>query len=127
MMFPSQHLKIYVATRPVDFRKGMDRLAAIVQNEFELDPLSGALFVFRSKRSDRMKIVMWDGTGLVMIYKRIENNGFVWPNIRDGIMSLSRTQFEALFEGVDWRKVASRKMYISRKRPAIKSAETSAA
>ncbi len=111
MIFPHQDFKIHVATKPVDFRKGMDGLAAIVQNEFDLDPYSGAIFIFRSRRSDRLKMVVWDGTGLIMIYKRIEGQGFVWPSIRDGMMSLSRTQLEALFEGIDWRRVVSRKMH----------------
>ncbi len=58
MIAPSHNLKIYVATDPVDFRKGMDGLAALVQSEFDLDPFSGALFIFRAKRSDRLKIVL---------------------------------------------------------------------
>lgn len=79
-----------------------------MQSEFDLDPFSGAIFIFRAKRSDRMKIGLWDGTGLVLIYKRIEGAGFVWPRIKDGTISLTRAQFEALFEGVDWRTVRSR-------------------
>ena len=78
MISPPSNLKIYLAVQPVDFRKGMDGLAAIVMNELELDPFSGAVFIFRSKRADRMKIIVWDGTGLVMTYKRIEGSGFVW-------------------------------------------------
>ena len=53
--------------------------------------------------SDRLKLIFWDGTGLVMIYKHLEEQGFVWPAIRDGVMSLSHARFEALFAGLDWR------------------------
>ena len=74
MISPSGNFEIYLASDPVDFRKGMDGLAAIVMNEFDLDPFSGAIFVFRSKRSDRMTII---GTELVMTYERIEGSGFV--------------------------------------------------
>ena len=81
MISPAGNFKLYVATKPVDFRKGMDGLASIVMNEFELDPFSGAIFIFRSKRSDRMKLIVWDGTGLVMTYKRIEGSGFIWPRM----------------------------------------------
>ena len=81
-------------------------LAATVQNELGLDPHSGVTVVFRSKRGDRVKILVWDGTGLVLTYKRLENGQFSWPQIRDGVMRLSRAQFEALFEGLDWRRVA---------------------
>lgn len=76
MISPAGNFKFYVASKPLDFRKGMDGLAAIVQNEFDLDPFSGAIFIFRSKRADRLKLIVWDGTGLVMTYKRIEGKGF---------------------------------------------------
>ena len=52
-----------------------------------------------------MKILFWDGSGLVMAYKRLEESTFTWPAIRDGAMTLNRAQFEALFSGLDWRKV----------------------
>jgi len=104
-MLPSHKVRILVAPRPVDFRKGHDGLAALVQSVLKEDPFTGAVFVFRAKRSDRLKILFWDGTGLVMAYKRLEETAFVWPTIRDGVMTLNRAQFEALFSGLDWRKV----------------------
>ena len=78
------------------------------------DPFTGTVFLFRAKRSDRLKLVFYDGTGLVMIYKRLEEQGFVWPAIRDGVMTLSHAQFEALFSGLDWRRVRA----LSARRPA---------
>ena len=108
MIAPAGNFKFYVATKPVDFRKGMDGLAAIVMNEFELDPFSGAIFIFRSKRADRMKIIVWDGTGLVLVYMRIVGAGFVWPQITNGVIKINRSQFEALFEGLDWKRVVPR-------------------
>jgi transposase len=100
MITPGADLKVYVATRPVDFRRGMDGLAAAVQEMHGLDPFCGAAFVFRAKRSDRIKILVWDGTGLVLVYKRIEGPGkFVWPQVRDGVMRMSPAMFAALFEG----------------------------
>src|SRR3546814_20013615 len=70
MIAPGATLRVYVATRPVDFRKGHDGLAAAVQEMFGLDPFSGAVFVFRSKRADRVKLLFWDRTGLVRVHKR---------------------------------------------------------
>jgi transposase len=105
VIVPGQHVRIVVATKPVDFRKGHDGLVAVVQNELRLDPHSGVIVVFRAKRADRIKILVWDGSGLVMIYKRLEDGRFAWPAIHDGVMRLSRAQFEALFEGLDWRRV----------------------
>ena len=100
MIVAGQRLPIVIATRPVDFRRGHDGLAAKVQNELGLDPHSGLTVIFRSKRGDRLKILVWDGTGLVMVYKRLEQGGFTWPKVQDGVMRLSRAQFEALFEGL---------------------------
>lgn len=105
MIVPGQAVRIVIATRPVDFRKGHDGLAAVVQSELGLDPHSGIIVVFRAKRGDRIKVLVWDGSGMVMTYKRLEQDKFAWPAIRDGVMRLSRAQFEALFEGLDWRRV----------------------
>lgn len=105
MIAPDAHLKVYVATRPVDFRKGHDGLAAAVQEMIGRDPFSGAVFIFRSKRADRIKVLVWDRTGMVLIHKRLEGGKFVWPQVRDGVMRLSAAQFAALFEGLDWRLV----------------------
>ena len=110
MIVPGQRMPIVVATRPVDFRRGHDGLAATVQNELGLDPHSGLTVVFRSKRGDRVKILVYDGSGLVLIYKRLEAGRFTWPPVRDGVMRLSRAQFEALFEGLDWRRVMARRV-----------------
>jgi transposase len=105
MIFPSNRVRVLVATRPVDFRKGHDGLAALVHNKLRKEPFDGTVFVFRSKRKDRLKLIYWDGSGLVMTYKRLEDHGFAWPQIRDGVMSLGAAQFEVLFAGLDWRRV----------------------
>ena len=105
MIAPGAQLRVYVATRPVDFRKGHDGLAAAVQEMIGLDPFCGAAFVFRSKRADRIKVLVWDGSGMVLIHKRLEGGRFVWPQVRDGVMRMSPAQFSALFEGLDWRLV----------------------
>ncbi|WP_306228105.1 IS66 family insertion sequence element accessory protein TnpB [Bosea beijingensis] len=103
MIVPGVDLKIYMATRPVDFRRGLDGLAATAQEVLGLDPYSGAAVVFRAKRADRIKILVWDRTGLVLVHKRLEGSKFVWPQVRDGVMRMSPAMFAALFEGLDWR------------------------
>lgn len=110
MIIAGQRLPIVIAMRPVDFRRGHDGLAATVQNELGLDPHSGLTVVFRSKRGDRVKILVWDGTGLVLTYKRLESGQFAWPRVQNGVMRLSRAQFEALFEGLDWRRVTAHRV-----------------
>ena len=72
----------------------------MVQNELGLDPYSGVAYVFRAKRADRIKVLWFDGTGLVLAYKRLEQGRFAWPAVRDGVIRLTRAQFEALFEGL---------------------------
>lgn len=109
MIIPSQAVRIVIATKPVDFRKGHDGLAAVAERELGLDPHSGVIVVFRARRGDRIKVLLWDGSGLVMSYKRLEHGTFAWPKIQDGVMRLSKAQFEALFEGLDWRRVMARR------------------
>ena len=82
----------------------------MVQTELKLDPHSGITVIFRSKRGDRLKILVWDGTGLVLTYKILENGSFAWPKVQDGTMCLSRAQYEALFEGLDWRRVMAQRV-----------------
>ena len=115
MIAPGGELRVYVATRPVDFRKGIDGLALAVQEMFGLDPFCGAAFVFRSKRADRIKVLVWDRTGMVLVHKRLEGAKFVWPQVRNGVMKMSPAQFSALFEGLDWRLVRPER----RRRPQL--------
>lgn len=98
-------LRIMVATRPVDFRRGHDGLAAYAQMALGFAPQQGLVLVFRARRSDRLKILYWDSNGIVMSYKRLEANNFVWPKLGDAVMGLTRLQFEALFAGLDWRRI----------------------
>ena len=105
MIGPTGAVRVMVATRPVDFRKGADGLAALVRETMGADPFSGAIYVFRAKRADRIKLVYFDGTGVCLLAKRLEDGKFVWPTITDGVVSLTAAQLQALLEGLDWRRV----------------------
>jgi transposase len=94
-----------IARRPVDFRRGADGLARTVPSILQQDPFGGTVFVFRSKRADRVKLLVYDGTGLVLIWKRLEGGTFKWPPVSDGVMRLSGSQLAALFDGLDWRRI----------------------
>jgi transposase len=110
MIGPGTDARVMVATRPVDFRKGADSLAAMVKAQLGADPFSGVVYVFRAKKADRVKLVWWDGTGLCLMAKRLEDGRFRWPGIQDGVMRLTAAQLGALLEGLDWRRVhASRR------------------
>ena len=96
-------VRILIAMQPVDFRRGADSLAALAKEALQQDPFSGTVLVFRAKRADRVKVVVWDGSGLVMLWKRLDEGGFKWPPVRDGVMRLTSAQLAALLEGLDGR------------------------
>ena len=102
--FPSG-ARLLIATRPVDFRKGAHGLAALASEVLGEDPFSGAVIVFRAKRADRVKILVWDASGLVLIWKQLQQSAFRWPPVMDGMMRLSTVEFAALFDGLDWTRV----------------------
>jgi transposase len=101
-------LRIMVACKPVAFRKGMDSLAALVTQVLAADPFAGDVFIFRSRRSDRLKLLIWDGSGLCLVTKRLESGIFTWPLVRDGAVTLNPAQLRLLFTGVDWTQIGMR-------------------
>ena len=118
MIGPSGNVRVLVATEPVDFRKGAEGLAAVVRESMRTDPFSGVVYVFRAKRADRVKLIFWDGSGVVLVAKRLENGHFHWPAVRDGVMRLSAAQLQALLEGLDWRRVHATRETVTPARPS---------
>ena len=96
--------KIYLSLAPCDMRKGFDGLSAQVRNILQLDPFSGAVFLFRGKRGDRLKALVWDGSGLCLYAKRLERGKFVWPRAHEGALRLSAAQLAMLVEGLNWKQ-----------------------
>ena len=95
--------RVWLAAGVTDMRRGFDGLARQVQEVLQLDPFIGHLFVFRGRRSDLLKCLFWDTQGLVLYAKRLERGRFVWPQARDGAVSLTPAQLSMLLEGIDWR------------------------
>lgn len=110
MITAGAEMQVLVATKPVDFRKQADGLAAIVQAALGADPFCGAVYVFRSKRMDRVKLLWWDGSGVCLMTKRLESGQFRWPPIEDGMLKLSAVQLSALLEGGEWSRVERREV-----------------
>jgi transposase len=100
---PIAAARIYMALAPVDMRKGFDGLSMVVQDLLKKDPFRGHLFIFRGKRADLVKILMWDGTGLCLFAKRLERGRFVWAATKDGEVVLTPAQLSMLLEDIDWR------------------------
>ena len=105
MIVPPAGTRIWIAAGITDMRRGFDGLAALVQTQLQADPFSGQLFVFRGRRGDRIKVLWWDGDGLCLFAKRLEDGDFRWPKVQDGVMRLTSAQLGALLEGLDWRRV----------------------
>jgi transposase len=99
--------KVYLACRPVSMRYGFDGLTAQVVNVLQADPFSGHVFLFRSKRSDYLKCLHYDGSGLCLFAKRLESGKFVWPPIIDGYFTLTPGQLALLIEAIDWRRTVA--------------------
>jgi len=92
---------IYIACGYIDMRKSIDGLAAIVQEQFQLDPFSKSLFLFCGKRRDRIKGLFWEGDGFLLLYKRLENGNFQWPRKESDVKPINWQQFRWLMEGLE--------------------------
>ena len=96
--------RIWLACGVTDLRNGFDGLAGLVQTQLAEDPFSGQLYVFRGRRGDRVKMLWFDGDGLCLFAKRLEQGKFVWPQASIGTVHLSQAQLSMLLEGIDWRR-----------------------
>lgn len=123
MMIVPAGVKVHLALGYTDMRKGLDGLATLVQEHLKKDPFSGHLFAFRGRNASRLKILFWDGNGLCLFTKRIDQGGFIWPRMSDpgGTVTLSQAQLAMLIEGIDWRtpgaSVAPRHRGLNRRSP----------
>ena len=95
--------RIWLVAGHTDMRKGFDGLAALVQVQLKQNPFSGQVFIFRGRRGDRVKVLWWDGQGLSLFYKRLEQGRFIWPSATSGKIHLTYAQLSMLLEGIDWR------------------------
>ena len=93
--------KVYLATGFTDLRRGIDGLARIIRFQFQLDPYDkNTLFLFCGKRTDRIKGLIWEGDGFLLLYKRIENGNFRWPRTQEEALEISTDQYRMLMQGL---------------------------
>lgn len=92
--------RVYIACGYTDLRRGIDGLAAMVQQQFNLDPFTNTLFLFCGRRRDRIKALYWEGNGFVLLYKRLESGSFQWPRSEREARSLTPQQYRWLMEGL---------------------------
>ena len=98
-MIGAAGVRVWLATAAVDGRKGFDTLCGIVRQSLSHDPLCGDLFVFRNRSAARLKILFWDGNGLVLYAKRLEKGTFRWPAAGESTLALSGAQLMELLAG----------------------------
>ena len=113
MMRPRGDIEVYLHRRPVDFRKAINGLALIVQEELNLDPYTNALFVFINKARNRIKLLYWERNGFCLWHKRLEKNKFAWPlkHNRDTV-EVSTQELNWLLDGFDiWRMPPHQRLF----------------
>lgn len=104
--FP-ENIKIYIACGKTDMRKSIDGLSVLVSQNFKLDPFENALFLFCGGKRDRIKALLWEGDGFLLLYKRLEGGVFQWPRTTEDVREISSQQYRWLIEGlaIDQKKV----------------------
>lgn len=94
--------KVYIATGVTDLRRGIEGLASIVRFEFQLDPYDkDTLFLFCGRRSDRIKGLVWEGDGFLLVYKRLYSGSFRWPRNKKEAMEITPEQYHMLMQGFE--------------------------
>lgn len=112
LSFPASQ-RIFAATSAIDFRKAHDGLYAIVKHGLELHPADGSVFVFFNRRRDRVKLLVWDGNGFWLFYKRLEKGTFrALPNSSSKRVEMQRAELAMILEGIDLDKGRMRKHFV---------------
>jgi len=100
-----QPLSIWLAVEPVDMRLGADGLSLHVQQALRAAPCDGSAYLFRNKRGNRIKLLVWDGNGVWLCQRRLHRGHFVWPKPGEARFSLTFEQWQWLVAGVDWQRL----------------------
>ena len=105
-MIPSP-TQIWCAIEAVDMRMGIDGLSLRVQQALGKSPCDGSAYAFRNRRANRLKLLVWDGTGVWLCQRRLHQGSFVWPKAGDAVCTLSTAQWNWLIAGVDWQRLST--------------------
>jgi len=104
MLGDYRNTRIFLRPGKTDFRKAINGLSGIVENQMKLDLFSGCYFVFCNKRKDKLKIIYWDRNGFCLWYKRLEKDKFTWPMTEEEALELSIEEFTWFLRGLDYKK-----------------------
>jgi len=108
MFLPPARVRIFLCRQPTDMRKSFDSLAALVREVVSGDPLSGDAFVFKNRDGDRIKVLWWDRCGFCLLYRRLEEGTYMFPEQGE----VSAAELAMIFEGIDVSAATRRKRYI---------------
>jgi transposase len=105
-------VRIYLAPGTTDLRRSVDGLMALTRDRLGLDPLTGHLFLFRNRRGDRLKILVWDRSGFWVLYKRLERGTFAWPGEESATpFEMRASELALLLSGMDVSTTRRRRWY----------------
>lgn len=97
--------QVWLVVEPVDMRAGMDRLSQQIQNTLGRSPCDGSAYAFRNRRTTRLKLLVWDGTGVWLCQRRLHQGHFSWPTTHTSVFTLTAAQWQWLITGVDWQRL----------------------
>jgi hypothetical protein len=125
MIQVTPHIRILVAVEPVDFRKGIDSLAALCRQKLQSDPFSGAMFVFTNKSRRALRLLVYDGQGYWLCHKRLSKERFVWPFQCGSVADLSAGQLQQLLWNSDPFKMTASEDFRRLPKKSLKTLESS--
>lgn len=104
---PAFPVHVYLAIEPVDMRFGVDGLSLHVQESLGKPPCDGSAYAFRNKNGNRIKLLIWDGTGVWLCVRRLHKGRFLWPTSNDKMFTLSEADWNWLIRGIDWHRMSA--------------------
>lgn len=110
MLHLSASVRYYFYNQPVDMRKGFDSLSGLVQQHMQLNVLNGGIFIFINKKRNQVKLLLWEGDGLALYYKRLEQGTYECPHTSDGFR-LSATHLQLILQGIQLKSIKMKNRY----------------
>ncbi len=105
MMLPPS--PVWLAVEPVDMRRGIDGLSQYVQQTLGQKPCDGTAYAFHNRRGTRLKVLVWDGTGVWLCQRRLHRGHFVWPRVGEASVTVTQAQWAWLTKGIDWQRLGA--------------------
>ncbi len=99
--------KIWLVVEPMDLRRGIDGLSQWLQQTQGVSPCAGSAYIFRNRSGLRIKVLLWDGSGVWLCSRRLHQGRFVWPRVNESRWSLTAEEWHWLIAGVDWQRLTA--------------------